>query len=604
MATAISKLAVLLTANTAGFTSGLKGAVAPLKSFGSSVTSIGSKVVAFGGALTALAAGAGMAALVKGQMESIDSTAKLSDRLGIATEKLTGLQHAADLSGVSNEQLTGGFEKLLKSLGEAAQGGGQAGAALAKMGLDAKQLVDADPDQAFIAISEGLKNINNPAERATTAMEVFGKSGQSLLPLMLSGKEGITAAMEEAEKLGLTFSRVDAAKVEAANDAMTRLQAVFVGVARTLAIQLSPFIDAAASKLTDLASSGDGMGKMVVNAFEWVVTGIAKAADFIGLLKAGFYTLKGVASLALLGIAAPLNLVIQGVEWLGKKLGVLGDDSTWGAFSQGLQDGLVDEADKAFKQAGESWNEFVSGKHSAAAAQMFDGIRAKAQQNAQAVADNAAKMRGAAAATEDWAAKLKLAEQNAQKVTDTIAGLQKEVAQFGKSDADKKLADLAALGATPEQLSQAKKSLDQLDALNAAKKKSEELQDRAKSVLESIQTPTQKYDEQIGSLSELLNNGLLSWDQYGAAVRKAREELEKSGNVDPAKAPDAPELIRAGSAAALKLAFDGSRGVQRVSREKTDEKALAEAQETNRQLRELVRNSRPSDADATETLSI
>src|SRR3954466_3699687 len=117
MGTAISKLAVLLTANTSGFTSGLKSAVGPLKSFGSSVTSIGSKVLGFGGALTAVAAGAGMTALIHQSFEAIDANAKLADRFGATTEGLVGLQHAGDLAGVSSEQMTGALEKMLKALG-------------------------------------------------------------------------------------------------------------------------------------------------------------------------------------------------------------------------------------------------------------------------------------------------------------------------------------------------------------------------------------------------------------------------------------------------------------------------------------------------------
>src|SRR5207247_2365101 len=104
-------------------------------------------------------------------------------------------------------------------------------------------------------IADKISKIENPAERATAAMQIFGKSGQQLLPLMMSGAEGLAAAQKEAEKLGLTYNRVDAAKVEAANDSMTRMKAVVTGVGNQLAIQLAPFIDAAATKLTALASS-------------------------------------------------------------------------------------------------------------------------------------------------------------------------------------------------------------------------------------------------------------------------------------------------------------------------------------------------------------
>ncbi len=83
-----------------------------------------------------------------------------------------------------------------------------------------------------------LCSIHNPTERATAAIELFGKSGQSLLPLLMQGSEGIAAAQREAEKLGLSFSRIDAHQVEQANEAIVRLKAVFTGIGNQLAIQL------------------------------------------------------------------------------------------------------------------------------------------------------------------------------------------------------------------------------------------------------------------------------------------------------------------------------------------------------------------------------
>ena len=61
-----------------------------------------SKGVAAFGAVALTAAAATTAILVKSQFKAIDSIAKVSDRLNIQTEALTGLQHAAQISGVEN----------------------------------------------------------------------------------------------------------------------------------------------------------------------------------------------------------------------------------------------------------------------------------------------------------------------------------------------------------------------------------------------------------------------------------------------------------------------------------------------------------------------
>lgn len=627
MATQIANLSVKLTATAGAFAATMGKAAGHVKGLGSSLASVGGKIIGFGGALTALAAGGSLAYLVKQSMESIDATAKLSDRLGIATESLVGLQHAADLSGVSAESLTGGLEKMLKTIGDAASEGGAGAAALDKLGLSADALANMPTDQAFGEIAQGLSEIQNPAERARVAMDIFGKSGQQLLPMMLQGREGIAAAMEEAQKLGLTFSRVDAAKVEAANDAMTRLQKVFIGAAQTLAIQLAPFIEVAATKLTELATSGEGMGGKVLSAFEAVVKGIAYASDYLSLLKAGFKLLQAGATYSIFGI-------VKAIDWIGGGLAKLlsmlpGVSVQWTNFTGDLADGLLEEARQLQAEAGQAFDSFNQGANSKAVGRFFDDVRAKAQASAEAIAANSAKLNGAAFDAEDFADKLKDAEANAKKVADTIADLQKEMAHVGMSDAQRKLDDLAALGATPDQLAKAKEllalkdelaSIDKLDTgddLTTFAARMEQLQklyaqgrltaeqfgmlrdsakatlndklaEQARSITESVKSPLEQYREEIERLNVLLEKGLITRETFDRAKLKAQSALEGSKDVGQ---PVSVTAFKAGGAEAMAAAFQNTRGVQRMTKDDLAKKQLDEQKDMNRSLERIARNT-------------
>lgn len=261
----IASLNINLNANSADFNAGLAKGGKSLGAFAAAVEASGTGVgrwsasikgqlsgvvAAFAKAKAAIVAvGAAIAAsaVVRGVVtgyaetaEAIDKVAKESDRLGIATEQLVGLQHAANLSGVSAEQLTGGLEKMLKTLADAATKGGDAEKTLRAMGLAGDELVNIDPGEAFRRIADGLNAIENPAQRAAAVVAIFGKSGQSLLPLLAEGSDGLAAMQAEAEKLGLTFSRVDAAQIEEANDAISRMGAAWEGIKRQLAIAIAP----------------------------------------------------------------------------------------------------------------------------------------------------------------------------------------------------------------------------------------------------------------------------------------------------------------------------------------------------------------------------
>ena len=55
--------------------------------------------------------------------EFIDLQAKTADRLGITTQALGGLQHAANLYGATNEELTKSLQRMQQGLGQVAQTG-------------------------------------------------------------------------------------------------------------------------------------------------------------------------------------------------------------------------------------------------------------------------------------------------------------------------------------------------------------------------------------------------------------------------------------------------------------------------------------------------
>ncbi len=195
--------------------------------------------VKYGAALAALGAGA-VTALVVNQMKAIDSTAKFSDQIGIATEDLMRLQFAArDAAGVTDQTFNMAMRRMTRRIAEAAQGSGPAAQALKDLGLNAQQLKDAGPAEAFRRISDAMANTTSHADRLRIAFKLFDTDGGALVPLMMQGSQALDEYAKKADALGLAFNRVDAAKVEAASDAMARIGDVIDGVRNRLTIELA-----------------------------------------------------------------------------------------------------------------------------------------------------------------------------------------------------------------------------------------------------------------------------------------------------------------------------------------------------------------------------
>ena len=266
---------ISLVARTAAFAADMKRAALSVSSLESVVTRAQSLVVGFLG----VAAIRGVASWTAGIMDSIDATAKFADRIGSTTEFLTTMAHAADLSGVANETLNSGLQKMVKNVSEATHGNKALAASFEEIGLSATYLAGLSPQDQFLKIGEALNGLGNSGDKARVTMDLFGKTGAELLPLLEMGADGFAKMSKEADALGLNFSRLDAAKVEEANDALSRVGAAVRGVGIALAIELSPYVAAIAKDFTDSGISAGGFGKQAIVAIEGIKKTIQPLAD-------------------------------------------------------------------------------------------------------------------------------------------------------------------------------------------------------------------------------------------------------------------------------------------------------------------------------------
>ena len=260
------------------------------KSIGASVTKIAKIGAAFGAA--GVAAGV---ALTKASMASVDALAKTSDRLGIATEKLAGLQHAASLAGVENRTLEKSLQNLAVGVSDAADGTGVAKDALLELGLSAGILEQLPLDQQMLEVADAMQGVKNQADKVRIATDLFGARGVSVLNMIGSGSENLTKMAEEAEHLGLAISRVDAAKIEAANDQVTKAKSVFTGLGNQLATAFSPIINEVATSFYQAALDTEGFGNIGQDVAEALVKGFGTFLDTLQMIKHGIMAVELIA---------------------------------------------------------------------------------------------------------------------------------------------------------------------------------------------------------------------------------------------------------------------------------------------------------------------
>lgn len=313
----IGDMVVKLGMDTSPLAKGVASARSSLEGLSAGVSKIGSVFGGIGGKLAAIAGIGSFSYMTNQALSSIDATAKLADSIGTSTEALVGLRHAGELSGVSTEQMDKGLNKFIRGIGEARQGIGTTRNVLDQLGLSADHLASVDAGQAFAEVAESIRQLPTEADRAAAAAGVFGRAGQQMLPLIMSGSEGIRDMVSDAERLGMTFSRLDAAKVEQANDAMHRMRKAFGGIFNQAAIGLAPFLAKMADSLTSLVSQS-----------AWVFRAIGDfAKDSFTVISWGFANWETIASYA--WASSKLGIVQFGAEVAHFFTGTLPSLFTW-----------------------------------------------------------------------------------------------------------------------------------------------------------------------------------------------------------------------------------------------------------------------------------
>jgi hypothetical protein len=183
-------LRVNAKATGAGEIKNLGNAIGGLTKSAAGLGAIAGSFTGLGVALSGL----GLAAAGQEIINTADSLDELSQRTGTSVETLSKLGLAARQSGLDTEQVSGSMVKLSRSLGEIATGGGEkAAAALSALGISARdaqgQLKTAD--QVLLEVANRFQAMPDGATKAKLAMDLFGKSGAALIPMLNMGSNAI-----------------------------------------------------------------------------------------------------------------------------------------------------------------------------------------------------------------------------------------------------------------------------------------------------------------------------------------------------------------------------------------------------------------------------
>lgn len=260
----IGALRVNLGIDSAQFQNGLKQAQGGLSKFASYART---GMMAAAAAGTAAAAAFGVA--VRNTVNAADDMSKAASKIGIPTEELSRLKYAADLSGVSFEGLQGAVGRLSRVMNDAKNGSTEAVDTFNQLGISATNADGSlkSASQVLTEVSSKFASMPDGAEKTALAMELMGRSGANMIPLLNGGAEAMSSLMAEADSFGQVFSEQMGKDAEAFNDNISRLTGLMGNLAAKVATEILPHLVQLTDWLVANKDSFTTWSQAIVGAF-------------------------------------------------------------------------------------------------------------------------------------------------------------------------------------------------------------------------------------------------------------------------------------------------------------------------------------------------
>lgn len=543
----LGDLVVNLTANTSNFQKGMASA-------SSTVTKLGAAAAALGGVAVVRLAQVG------------DMFDKMSKRTGIAVEELSRFKFAAEQSGSSIQSVENGLRKMANAIQDLERGGANVTQTMTDLGLSAADLTGKTQTEQFMTFAEALSGIEDPGRRAALTMDIFGKSGSELIPLLQEGAGGFQALSDESDALGGTVTKLQAKLGADLTDAFNRVKVATDGLFRVVATHLAPAVIMVTNAFAKMVAFSQGYGRAMVMVGTALVAAAAAfkiitlaqmayakaaavAAAFTG--PAGWKLLAGATIAAAAGVAA----VTVATSGLNAEL-----ESIQPAAAAAITD--IDEIAVASTEA-----EDRIGRLRDIVRDGFDSMLTP-MQTAQ---DSINRFRQAVEETNALGGQTlieKFVEHESgfssmmQNATDQLAIMRGEATETGLA-----LGKMLELGVDPAKVAKLQEVLDAQAAITAQadnakkaaeaaefwKSKENELKAQADAIYAANETPAEKLQKEINRVNDLVKNGVLDQGAAEKYIQGLQPEEQKASD------PQFAGAMQRGSSEAFKTILSASR---------------------------------------------
>lgn len=525
MATSLGSLVVSLGLDAAEYTRGLDKAERAAQRATARINQALSQVDS-GLRLGAAAVAGGVALLIKSSIDAADHLNDLSKAANVSVESIGGIGFAAGQAGSDLDSVAGSLGKLNLKIAEAARGDKDAAALFKAVGVSA---LDASgnarkADEVFADLADRFASYEDGPKKAALGNAIFGKSYQSVLPLLNEGGQALRDNIAYYQRFGGTTTET-AAAADKFNDTLAKISFVSGQVGRSIGSEALPPLQVLADQILRAAENSD--------AFRIASAGVRIAIETLAVLGANVAFVFTQIGDGIGAAAAAANALVRG------------DLQGVGA--------IYEERKRTLREAREELDKF---EQSVLNAERRGGdlgqtdrreLARRGRPSQPFGRSEAPDIPGTAPAGAGRAAKETLTDAEHY-----LATLQRQVDKtLELSAVDQALLDIRR-GIKGLNASLAGEILDKAQQIDASKRLQSQLQAEAQQlkdleaeqrrireegarVYEATRTPVEQLQAEIERLGALLQQGAVDWDTYARAVGRAQDKFDDASGAKKAR---------------------------------------------------------------------
>jgi len=234
-----------------------------------------------------------------------DELNTLAKQTGFSTDELQKFQYASELVDVSMSDIESAVKRLKKNLDSTT---------LQKLGVEARDASGEfrNINDIFYDTLDALSRIENETERDKLAMDIFGKSADSLAGIVDDGGAALKEFGDEAANLGLIMGEDTLSELNEFNDTLDKLKGQATGT----------LIKAAAKALEALQPVLEKVINAVSRLLEWIGGLNEKQVSMVLTILAVVAAISPIAGI-ISGIASAISLLLPLLATLAGPAGLI-----------------------------------------------------------------------------------------------------------------------------------------------------------------------------------------------------------------------------------------------------------------------------------------